>query len=98
MLASAEADLAGGDAHKALNNALQAQARFAGAGQIESEWRAWLIASLASRRQGDNAVAQDQQSRAASLLSQLEQRWGAQSFNSYLARPDVRDSHKQLGG
>jgi tetratricopeptide (TPR) repeat protein len=98
ILAAAEADLKNGDAQNALTNALQAQTRFAAAGQTESEWRAWLIAALASRSKGDNAAAQDEQSRAAQLLPQLEERWGVESFNLYLNRPDIQEAHKQLGG
>jgi serine/threonine protein kinase/Tfp pilus assembly protein PilF len=98
ILACAEADLKSGDAREALTNALQAQRRFAAAGQTESEWRAWLIVALASRSIGDNAAAQEQQAQAARLLSQLEQRWGAESFKLYLERPDIQEARKQLGG
>ncbi|HEY0406865.1 MAG TPA: tetratricopeptide repeat protein [Pyrinomonadaceae bacterium] len=98
MLALAEAQLEAGDARSALSTALTAQDRFAGAAQQESEWRAWLVAARAYRRQGDETAARDALARANEALSQLQQRWGAEAFMSYLTRPDIQLAHKQLGG
>jgi tetratricopeptide (TPR) repeat protein len=97
LLALAEADLESRDAVSARKGALEAQARFARAAQLESEWRAWLIAALASRRQNDENAAHDELKRAAELLSQLEQKWGTEAFNSYAARPDIQALRTQLG-
>ena len=97
MLALAEALEAYGNAQDALTTALEAQKRFSSAGQQESEWRAWLVASLASRRKHDAAGAQEQLTRAKEVLSALNQKWGDDDFRSYLARPDIDFSHKQLG-
>ncbi|MGB7922140.1 MAG: tetratricopeptide repeat protein [Pyrinomonadaceae bacterium] len=98
LLALAEAALESNDMSAALQNAMQAQERFARAGQHESEWRAWLIASRANRKQGEEAAAQEQLERAAAILSQLQQKWGAQAFNAYIARPDIQLSYKEFGG
>ncbi len=96
-LALAEAMLEGGDVQGALSNALRAQEIFARSGQQDSEWRALLIAARAGRRAGDEAKAHDYASRAVNLLSNLQQSWGAEHYNTYLTRPDVQHYRKQLG-
>jgi tetratricopeptide (TPR) repeat protein len=98
LLALAEAALESNDMGEAIQNAVQAQERFAHAAQQESEWRAWLIAARANRRKGDGTTAQSQLTRANDILSQLQQKWGAEAFNSYIARPDIQFSRKELGG
>lgn len=98
LLALAEAMLENNEIDGAIRNALDAQGRFAPAGQQESEWRAWLVASRANRRKADEAAAQSQLERAADILSQLQQKWGAQAFNSYIARPDIQLSYREFGG
>jgi tetratricopeptide (TPR) repeat protein len=96
-LALAEASLQSGDAQGALTLAKQAQARFEKGGQQESEWRAWLIAALASQRLNDKTATQDLLARGKEALSRLQQKWGSEAFNHYLARPDVQGWYKQLG-
>jgi tetratricopeptide (TPR) repeat protein len=96
QLALAEAAFAAGDTERALASAKQAQVFFSNAGMPESEWRAWLIAGLASQKAGDSDNAQSSLSRAANLLASLEQKWGTEVFNSYLTRSDVRFYRKQL--
>jgi serine/threonine protein kinase/Tfp pilus assembly protein PilF len=96
-LALAEALLQSGDAKSASEMAKQVQEKLAKSGQQESEWRAWTIAGLASQRLGDRTAAQEQLARGKAVLSQLEQKWGTEVFNRYLARPDVQVSYKQLG-
>ncbi|HEX8774992.1 MAG TPA: tetratricopeptide repeat protein [Pyrinomonadaceae bacterium] len=98
LLALAEASLESGDAASAIKLARQAQERFAREAQLESEWRAWLIAARASRLQRDETTARDNLSRASEILSQLGQKWGTEAFKSYMARPDIQSSQKQLGG
>jgi serine/threonine protein kinase/uncharacterized protein HemY len=97
MLALAKAQLAKGDAPAALASAREAQESFARAGQKVSEWRAWFVAARASQRAGDLEAARDYASRAANLLAELQQTWGAATFNIYQARPDVQLCRKQLG-
>ncbi len=98
MLALAEGLYESGDADGARDAALLAQARFASAGQQESEWRAWVIASLASRSKGDESAAQQQSANAANVLSQLRQKWNTDAFKLYTSKPDVQLYLKQLGG
>lgn len=95
-LALAEALFENGDARGAMTSALQAQESFAGSGQQASEWRAWLIAARASRRAGDEAKAGEYAAHAADALQNLQRKWGAESYNSYLTRTDVQLYQKQL--
>ena len=96
MLALAEALLENGEMEESLSNALRAQKRFADANQQESEWRAWLIAGLASRRINQLDEARERMSNAGNALNGLEKKWGTDHFKSYLARPDVQFYRKQL--
>jgi tetratricopeptide (TPR) repeat protein len=95
-LALAETALAEGNAQDALANAEQAQSSFSQRGQAEPEWRACLIAGEASRKMGDREKADRYFSRAAELLSALQQKWGEEVFNNYLARHDIQLYHKRL--
>jgi len=90
LLACAEVALKGKDAQTALTLATQAQERFARGLQLESEWRAWAIASHASKELGHSDIAQEQMKKAETTRSKLEQQWGAESFKKYAARPDIQ--------
>jgi tetratricopeptide (TPR) repeat protein len=96
QFALAEALLLGRDPQTALTNALEAQKTFTLCDQQESEWRAWLIAALASRSAGDSGKAREYALLASQSLSKLEQRLGPTNFNTYLSRPDVQRLRKQL--
>lgn len=96
-LALAEVLLESKDVQGALTNALEAQARFKSGGQLESEWRAWVVAARASRLKGDVQAASSELARASEALAQLRQRWGEEAFDSYSKREDIQFSHKQLG-
>jgi len=97
MLVHSEAALKAKLPELALTLALQAQERFARGSQIESEWRAWLIASQASQAMGDKAKSEEQLSLARNARSRLEQQWGAETFKSYISRPDIQAYNKELG-
>jgi len=97
LLIQAEALLLGGDAPAAHSIAMQAQQRFASKGQLESEWRAWIIASLASQRNGDNAGSSEEKAKAMTVLQSLQDRWGNDSFAKYITRKDVQFYRNQLG-
>jgi serine/threonine protein kinase/tetratricopeptide (TPR) repeat protein len=96
-LALAEVLLENKDTQGALTNALEAQARFKSGGQLESEWRAWIVASRASRLKPDERASSEQLAHASESLEQLRQRWGDEIFASYMKRLDIQFSHKQLG-
>ena len=90
LLACAEVSLKANDLENASKLAAQAQERFARGGQLASEWRAWLIASQASKNLGDNNKAQEQMRNAESTRSKLEQQWGSDTFKQYATRPDIQ--------
>jgi tetratricopeptide (TPR) repeat protein len=96
QLALSDARFETGDFKGSLGDALAAQESFARLGQQESEWRAWLAAARASRRAGDDQKAREYAAHVPALLSGLQQRWGAESYNSYLTRPDVQLLRKLL--
>jgi tetratricopeptide (TPR) repeat protein len=95
-LALAEAMLENKDAPGALEQAQGALESFVRSGQVDSEWRARLVLARAARLAGDEASAQEQAARASQALASLQQKWGADSYNSYLTRPDVQYYRKQL--
>jgi hypothetical protein len=90
LLAGAEAALKANDAQTALTLATQAQERFAGGEQFESEWRAEAIASRASQRLGDTDKADQLLKNAVNTRSRLEQKWGPEVFKQYAAKPDIQ--------
>jgi tetratricopeptide (TPR) repeat protein len=94
-LSCAEAMLDGGEAQYALETALRAQDSFTRFGKQDSEWRAWLIAAQASRRMGKEAAAHEYASYAVNRLSELEQKWGSEAYNSYLTRSDIMHCRMQ---
>jgi tetratricopeptide (TPR) repeat protein len=96
QLALAEAALASGDPKRASEIALQAQTFFARSGLLELDWRAWLIAGLASQKAGDRDNAQLYLKSATDGLSSLQQKWGAEVFKNYQARPDIQLYRRQL--
>ena len=98
LLALAEAQLRNGATGDALASATQAEEKFAAAGQLESEWRALVLAARASLALNDEASAKKDLARASNLLTKLQQEWGQQAFDPYLTRPDIQLPHKQLGG
>ena len=96
LLALAEVMLKDNDSQSASKLALEAQATFERSGQQDSEWHAWLTAARASHLAGAQAAMYDYASRAATQLGNLEQKWGAEPYRSYLARPDIQASRKQI--
>jgi serine/threonine protein kinase/Tfp pilus assembly protein PilF len=96
QLALAEAALNASDTKRAIESALKAHAFFANAGLSESNWRAWLIAGLASQKASDRDNAQLYLKNAAEGLSSLQQKWGAEVFKAYQARPDIQLYRRQL--
>ena len=80
LLASAEVRVAGGDARGALADAQAAQKMFAAAGQLESEWRAWLVSARSMLLEGDSSTAYDYATRAESGRAALQARWGDDNY------------------
>ena len=96
LIALAEATLEAGDAQGAVTVALEAQGRFERSGQQDSEWRAWMIAAGASRIAAKKEAMRDYASRANSLLSDLQQKWGVEAYNAYLTRPDIQTCRTRI--
>jgi tetratricopeptide (TPR) repeat protein len=90
LLACAEVALKGKDSQNALSLATQAQERFARGLQLESEWRAWAIASRASKDLGDSNKAQEQIKNEEATRSKFEQMLGSEAFKQYASRPDIQ--------
>lgn len=96
MLFQAEAALRSGHAQAAADLALQAQEKFARGSQLESEWRAWLIAARASQQLNEKSKADEQLANAKNVCAQLQQLWGADAFKTYTSRPDIQAYYRQL--
>jgi serine/threonine protein kinase/Flp pilus assembly protein TadD len=90
LLSLAQILLETNNAQDAIKAADNAQVILARVGQSDSEWRDWLIMGRANQKLGNNKVAREELSRSDALLSSLQQQWGIERFNTYLARPDVR--------
>jgi hypothetical protein len=96
QLVAAEALLSAGDNQGALETANQAQAFFARAGQMASNWQALLVPGLASRGLADTAKSPEYAARAEESLARLRQSWGPEVFESYQRRPDIQRLQKRL--
>ncbi len=96
QLALAETMLLSGDAQGAAKTALQAQQVFGQLGHPASEWRALVLAALATEKLGGKNKAQEYAVQANQSLSKLEQIWGKENRDSFLSRPDVQRLRKQL--
>ena len=96
QLALAQAMLLNKENSAAIQTATEAQKIFGQSGQKDSEWRALLIAARASDAAGDKSAARDYASRADTACNALQQMWGANSYESYLRRPDIQLYRKQL--
>ena len=86
----AEARIRYGDVSGALRAAISALEVFSKLRESELEWRAWLMAAVANEKLGNFEVARSQLQRSRSLLDELTGKWGADAFNAYIARPDVK--------
>jgi len=96
LLALAEVLLIANGSKGALENALEAQKILARSGQQDSEWRALLIAARASDLMGNKSGAHDYASQADGLCTGLEKKWGKESYEGYLRRPDVQNYRNQV--
>jgi serine/threonine protein kinase/Tfp pilus assembly protein PilF len=96
QLALGEAALAAGDLQHAAESARLAQDFFANSGMTEKNWRASLIAAMASEKLLDHDNARKYFKTASDAYSSLEQKWGAEIFKTYQARPDIQFYRRQL--
>jgi hypothetical protein len=96
QLVFAETSLISGDSQAAASNAAQAADTLLRLGLEESGWRALTLAAQASQNLGDKSKAREYALQARESHSKLEQRWNAESYKSYLSRPDIQRLSKQL--
>lgn len=96
LLAQAEAFLNAGFAQKAEAAAHRALEICERLGQLESAWRAALLAARANRLLKLNHVAIGYELRAESFLEQFGRRLPEGGLDAYLARPDVRGFRQQM--
>ena len=94
-LSLAEAYLNTGKPSEAFEIVLQAKNYFVSAGQLESGWRAWLIAAQVNQQNGDPENAKVYALEAIKILNQLQNEWGQEHFNIYLAKPDINFYYNQ---
>jgi serine/threonine protein kinase/Tfp pilus assembly protein PilF len=87
-----------GDPNGALNMALTALEFSNRSGQRQSQWHAWCIAALASKRQGDEGKAREYATQAEQLDRKLQSTWSRDEYNGYLSRPDIQEYHRQITG
>lgn len=97
LLAHAEAAVESGEVELGLRLATQAAERFAKNGQQESEWRAWLIAGMASAKGGDRTNSETQFAKGRDVLRQLENKWNPEAIKLYLRRADIQFYSNKLG-
>lgn len=98
LLALSHAYLQSGDSAGALKASLESQEMFSRLGALDREWVAWLIAARASQSAGQTQESTEYAIRAENLLRGLQQKWGAENYNSYLNRPDIQFYRKWLSG
>lgn len=91
----AQALVESGDAG-GLAAAIQAQENFARMRRAESEWRASLLAARANDQLGNTEATRAQLSRARTSLASIQREWGAEAFNSYAKRPDIKRLLEQV--
>lgn len=96
LLAQAQVLLLRRDAKGALEKATESQQMFAQAGQADSEWQAWAVATQANQALGNKPAAQMCASRVDNLLGSLQKNWGQEAYDNYLRRPDVHNLRNHL--
>lgn len=90
QLAMAEILLTNGEFRAAEESARNALAEFERTGRKESGWRALALVSQALRRAGNAAGAKEAGKKASDRLTELRAQWGAEVFDGYVQRADLR--------
>lgn len=96
-LSLAEILVANGEAMAGLEQVRQSREASDAANHLESSWRAWLISARAYQRTGNDARARAAIETASARLAELRTAWGAENFNTYAARNDIRLFLVELG-
>jgi serine/threonine protein kinase/lipopolysaccharide biosynthesis regulator YciM len=85
-----------GQWQEALTLANQAQELLSRFGRVESEWRAWLVVARSYQSLKQSAQARDAALKAEETITRLRERWGADAYNLYLTRKDIKPLYAQL--
>ncbi|HEV7743566.1 MAG TPA: protein kinase [Pyrinomonadaceae bacterium] len=96
LLALAQAQLQSDDAVGALKNSLEGQQLAARLKSTELEIVALLTAARASSTLGELQDSQNYSTGADKLLSGFQQLWGQENYSSYLNRPDIQFSRREI--
>jgi serine/threonine protein kinase/predicted negative regulator of RcsB-dependent stress response len=97
-LIAAEIYLRMGMTHQAHDAALAALGYFASAEQWDSELRSACLAAAAAQALKDEASYQSSAKKIVDILTELRHTWGPESFQTYLARPDIRALTQHIPG
>ena len=95
-LALAQAQLEAGDAAAGLKTSIESQELSARIGTPEIELMALLTAARNSRSLHDYAKPRITRLAQTNYSRVFQQLWGADNYNSYLNRPDIKVSRTQL--
>jgi eukaryotic-like serine/threonine-protein kinase len=96
LLALAEILVESHDGQDALTAANEAREILERTEQLDSEWRARLMAGRAYQLLGDYQSARAEFLKATNIFTGLEQRFGNENYRRYQERPDVMVYRKQL--
>jgi hypothetical protein len=96
-LALAETLLANGEARESLNVFLELQKSFVNSSNLSTRWQSFAVAAQASQILGEKAKANEYAAQANRYLSEIEKTFGAENYQTYLARRDVQIYLNQLG-
>ncbi len=96
LLSLAEILVESHDGNGALAAANEAQRLFEKSDQIDSQWRALLMAGRAHQLLSDYQTARAEFLKADSMFTSLEQRIGTENYRRYAARADVKVYRSQL--
>jgi serine/threonine protein kinase/Tfp pilus assembly protein PilF len=98
LLALAQAHLQNGDSGAALKASVESIDILSRLGTLDHEWIALLIAARASKSTGHIQDSEAYALRANKVLGELQQKWGADNYNSYLKRLDIEFYRQWLSG
>jgi hypothetical protein len=73
-----------------------AQRFFDGAGQLESRWLSLFWLSKIQAKIGNFGAAHSSASQASDIVSELKRDWGLPVYMTYLSRPDIQTSLREL--
>jgi serine/threonine-protein kinase len=95
-LALVETLLTNGEAQESLNVFPELQKSFVNSSNLPTKWQSFAVAAQASYTLGDKAKANEYVTQANQHLAEIEKAFGAENYQTYLARRDVQVYLNQL--